>query len=450
MPRALLEWLHFRLPASNVRRTEEEFQSGWQRWTEQANVDSLDSSLDHLGRNIIAALMPEIRSVAFTLTIHGVASFSAAILLKELVTELLSGSSDASGFVIVLALLILLTATAWVSLNHIFKMSDILGIAARSYVERRLVFSIGGRVPQQDDAKMMLSLFDRECGRVEQAWSGFVMIALASITLVVTVTYFLFILKLSAFAVFAVITFFGLLIYLTTHKLATLYKNISNYSKHRVKSAEFIVKNRLAILLNNWKEDCLQSHDLCRQDEEGVLKSTARFVALINLATTVAPPLSLLAAIVMHVWLYEGQDTGAIVAAIALVGSLRSVANGVPAGIQNLIMGKVAHQTIESFLVTPRAGPGVRPDAPCVGYARHVAIIGTTGSDRSDVLLTTAREHAAPSVYVPIEPWIFTGTLMDNVTLYNNNATINEIARTLNLVSLSSGLFVDEHKKIEY
>lgn len=434
----VIDALRFPLPSKNQVKTAKAFDQKWGRWISSADQDADARNSTSLSRLIARTLAVEIRAAVLILFFHGIASFLAAFCLKELIVELLSDTPDGSKTYLILVGVITFTAIAWISLNHIFRASDLMGIGARSYVERRLLYSIASFKEDQDDSRSVVAVFDRECTRVELAWSGFVMIALAAVTIFVTIAYFWTILGISAVAIFAVIALFGYLIYRGTDRLGNLYGSVSKLSGRRVSAAGYIVQNRLPILVNKLGQDALSRHDGWRSQEELALRKTATLIAFINLASTVAPALSLLAAVVFHVWMFGFHNASGIVAAIALVGTLRSVANGIPDGIQNIIQGKVAHATITQFLNAPIQLP-VTIAIGTNSEPRHIAIVGSEDSGRSMVLAAAAATEKRGCVLVPIEPWIFTGTFRENLRLYRD-ASNDEILDALRAVHLSPAL----------
>jgi ABC-type transport system involved in cytochrome bd biosynthesis fused ATPase/permease subunit len=371
-----------------------------------------------------------------TVCLNGVFSFLAALSLAGLLRALTEAGTP-------LGLASLLptigwTYAAWLSLNHVFVHAQTVGVAARAVAEWRALVLLGGEtVPQSSVA----SFVDRECGRIENAWGGGVMVVLAACTLVVSAAFFLLALGPGGAVSLVVMAASSWALWALAGRLSTHYESLSEASRQRVSLTSFVVRARRMVVLNGWAGLLSDEHRADRIGEERPLRDIARLVAAINALSSMTPIVALMGAACAQLLSSGRVSVPSLLAGIAVIGGLRSVANGIPDAIANLTQGRIAHRALDAALRGEEEKVAPRQPVLPVPHAMHVAIIGATASGKSTVLLAAANAHGARRpVFVPSEPTGFSGTARDYLTTLQPCASEEAILSALALVRLGPAI----------
>ena len=418
----------------------------WQGWCKAVIHDARVGGKGRLHIRIFVALKRDITLALVAIGLHTAAAFGAAITLKSLLAQLMQGASPVLSNITQGATCLALTYCAWLALNHTFFLAELVGVGSRSYVEQRLLLK---RAAAQSDAfpLSLTTLFDREAARVESSWSGLVTITLALATVIFTSTFFFFALGISAVAALAVIAGSSLLVFWLAQQLGATYQLLSVNSTQRLEIGGFATKNRCQVWLKNWNAELIRDYAAKRNLEEASLKKAARLVAAISLISTMTPIAALLSSALLQL-IYLGHiDMPGVLAAIALIGGLRSVANNIPDIVQSISQGFVGHQHIEQYLDgrepgTPTAATMEMPSTT----AKHIAIVGATGSGKTSVLRKCAQrfpETTGQSIFIPDEPWIFAGGVGENLSLYRRDCSGEEVRNAIALARLPEQFHLD-------
>lgn len=406
----------------------------WDRWTAMASVH-YDQGLK---RQIAKVLWPELCLVMGVILFHVTSAFGAAWSLKLLLKSLLTPSPSLWLLSGLAAAVIALTFFAWLSLNHVFFIAELIGVGARSYVERRLLLARGVSAGEQEG---WLPAFDREGARIESAWRGGVILVLATATVLFTAAFFFLALGWSAIAALSLIVLSSLAITHLAKIIHGIYQQISLLSTNRIALATFVLNNRLSVVIHRWGDSLLASYAKKRDQEAQELRAEARLIAVVNLVSAITPIAALLLSALLQVWWLGQVNVSGLLAAIALIGGLRSVANNIPYAIQSLTQGSVAHARVAKLLAVNKP---VDSTALPLMSGRHIAITGKSGSGRSTVLSQAAHHcDASCVVYIGSEPWLFTGSLQENITVYRPNATQAELLAAMAEARLESTLLKD-------
>ncbi|EJM12490.1 ABC-type multidrug transport system, ATPase and permease component [Pseudomonas sp. GM18] len=421
--------------------------SRWQRWRGAAIQDAgKEAGEERLHFRIFAALRKDIVLALVAIGVHTAAAFVSAITLKSLLAQLIQGDSAIMSNVALGATCMALTYCAWLALNHTFFLAELVGVGGRSYVEQRLLLkknnALGGWSPLN-----LTTLFDREAARVESSWSGLITISLALATVIFTSTFFFFALGVSALAALAVIAVSSLAVYWMAQRLSMTYAQLSLNATQRIEIGAFATKNRRQAWLKNWKATLISDYTDKRNLEAASLKQAARLVAAISLISTMTPIVALLSAASLQLVYLGHIDAPGVLAAIALIGGLRSVANNIPDIVQSISQGFVGHKNIEYFLCAGHADSLPLEPVPLpTTHARHIAIVGAAGSGKTSVLRTRAQcldDVDGRAIFIPDEPWIFAGGLRENLSLYRRDFSGDEACRALALSRLPEHFCVD-------
>lgn len=406
----------------------------WLRWTAMAKM----SDDQGLKRQIGTVLWPELCLAMSVIVFHVMSAFGAAWSLKLLLTAFLTPSPSVRLLSGLAAALIGLTFLAWLSLNHVFFIAELIGVGARSYVERRLLQARG---VSAGDQEAWLPVFDREGTRIESAWRGAVILVLATATVLLTAIFFFLALGLSAIAALSIIVLSAWFITYMAKIIHAIYQRISLFSAKRIALATFVLNNRLSTVINQWQDSLKARYAKQRQREEHQLRAEARLIAIVNLISAITPIVALLLSALLQVWWVGMVNVSGLLAAIALIGGLRSVANNIPYAIQSLTQGSVAHARVSELLaVKTPVDPSVLPRMP----GRHVAITGKSGSGRSTLLSQMAHHcDASRVVYIGSEPWLFSGTFRENLIVYRPSATSAELLAAMKEARLEPTLLKD-------
>ncbi|WP_024678411.1 ATP-binding cassette domain-containing protein [Pseudomonas syringae] len=425
----------------------------WQRWCKAAIQDAREARSTPLHIEIFAALKRDVMLALLAIGVHTAAAFGAAITLKSLLAQLMRDDSLVLSNITQGATCLLLIYCAWLALNHTFFLAELVGVGSRSYVEQRILLkrtkTLKGVFPLS-----LTTLVDREASRVESSWSGLITIALALATVIFTSTFFFFALGASAVAALAVVTGSSMIVYWFAQRLSTTYEQLSLSASQRIEVGAFATKNRRQVWLKNWNAELIRDYAAKRSLEESSLKKAARLVAAISLISTMTPIVALLSSALLQL-VYLGQvDAPGVLAAIALIGGLRSVANNIPDIVQSITQGFVGHRHIEQYLGAPEAikspaGTSATPPAA----AKHIAIVGAAGSGKTTVLRNYAQrlhEAAGPAIFIPDEPWIFAGGLGENLSVYRQGFSDEEARNAIALARLPEQFYLDYITERDY
>lgn len=420
--------------------------SRWQHWCKAVIHDARGTEKGRLHIRIFAALKRDVMLALVAIGAHTTAAFGAAIALKSLLTQLMQCDSPVLSNITQGATCLALTYCAWLALNHTFFLAELVGVGSRSYVEQRILLK---RTTARDGAfpLSLTTLFDREAARVESTWSGLVTITLALATVIFTSTFFFFAMGVSAMAALAVIASSSLTVFRISQRLSMTYEDLSLNSTQRIEIGTFATKNRCQIWLKNWKAELIHDYAAKRNLEEASLKKAARLVAAISLISTMTPIAALLSSVLLQL-LYLGHvDAPGVLAAIALIGGLRSVANSIPDIVQSISQGFVGHHHIEQYLDDrePSVPPSEMPTMP-PSTAKHIAIVGAAGSGKTSVLRNCAQrfpEAAGQAIFIPDEPWIFAGGIGENLSLYRRDFSDEEVRNAVALARLPEQFYLD-------
>ncbi|WP_086793750.1 ATP-binding cassette domain-containing protein [Pseudomonas sp. SCPG-7] len=440
--------LWFRLPEPEKKRAAAQLHAHrWQRWSNAASRDARpDAETQPLPARIFAALKQDIGLALITIAVHTSAAFGAAITLKSLLAQLMQGESDIASNLTLGVTCMVLTYCAWLALNHTFFLAELVGIGSRSYVEQRLL----RKKPALQKATAepsLTSLFDREASRIESSWSGLITISLALATVIFTSTFFFYALGVSALAALAVIAISSMTVYWIARRLNQAYEALSLSATQRLEVGAFAVKNRRQAWLKNWTDPLIREYASKRHLEEHALKRAARLVAGISLVSSMTPIAALLSAALLQL-AYTGQiDAPGVLAAIALIGGLRSVANNIPDIVQSLSQGVVGHKNIAAYLLakTGENSPFVARQLPPID-ARHIAIVGAAGSGKTSLLKFCAERlaHAdGKALLIPDEPWIVEGGLTENLSVYGTLFTDEDVRDAFGYARLPKHFYLD-------
>ncbi|MFI5776917.1 ATP-binding cassette domain-containing protein [Nocardia sp. NPDC051570] len=437
---ACIGLLWFGIPKGR-KRSSLTYASHWRRWTGAALLDHLHESAPSLYAGIFGALRRDLFQAMLAIAVNGVTAFGAAIAVRHLLARLLNADSTLPQIVLPGILCLALTYIAWLALNHTFFRSELIGIAARGYVEHRLLVARG---PQ--GGHNLETLFEREASRIESAWSGLVVAVLALITVVYTAVFFLITLGVSAVAALVVILLSSIVVSRLAKRLDGTYGRLSVASAQRTTAATFALGNRVPMWLRNWDRDLLQRYRGSRRSEESALERAAWLMAAVTLISAVTPLAALLGAALLQLALLGRVDIPSILAAVAVVGTLRSVANGTPGIIGDIARGRAGHRAVSRYLVIVETS--VPPSEPPPLTGRHIAIVGGAGSGKTTVLYSVARARANREVRVlviPDEPWIVPGDLRENLLLFRRDPGDDEVADALRAARLPAR-FHDEYR----
>jgi ABC-type transport system involved in cytochrome bd biosynthesis fused ATPase/permease subunit len=415
--------LWFRLPEPEKNRSAAQLHAHrWHRWSNAATRDARPTAgVQRLSSRIFAALKHDIGLALLAIAVHTSAAFGAAVTLKALLAQLMQGESDVGANLTLGVTCMVLTYCAWLALNHTFFLAELVGIGSRSYVEQRLLRKKPA-LHKATPLPSLTSLFDREAARVESAWSGSITLSLALATVIFTSIFFFFALGISAIAALAVIAISSMTVYWIARRLNDAYEELSLSATQRLEVGAFATRNRLQVWLKNWTDPLIHEYAGKRHLEEGALKRAARLVAGISLVSSMTPIAALLSAALLQL-AYTGQiDTPGVLAAIALIGGLRSVANNIPDIVQSLTQGVVGHKNITRYLLAEAGdqNPFISHPLPAIN-ARHIAIVGAAGSGKTSLLKSCAERLASAddkALLIPDEPWIVEGGLTENLCMY--------------------------------
>ncbi len=439
--------LWFRTPEPELNRGAHSVHAHrWQRWCKAVIHDARGSRKGRLHTRIFAVLKREVMLALLAIGVHTAAAFGAAITLKSLLTQLMQSDSPALSNITQGATCLALTYCAWLALNHTFFLAELVGVGSRSYVEQRILVK---RTAAQNDAfpLSLTTLFDREAARVESSWSGLVTIILALATVIFTSTFFFFALGVSAVAALAVIAGSSLTVFWIAQRLSMTYEQLSLNSTQRIEIGAFATKNRRQVWLKNWNADLIRDYAAKRNLEEASLKHAARLVAGISLISTMTPIAALLSSALLQLVYLGHVDAPGVLAAIALIGGLRSVANIIPDIVQSISQGFVGHRHIEQYLdgSEPGTPPPEMPTMPST-TAKHIAIVGAAGSGKTSVLRRYAQrfpEVSGQAIFIPDEPWIFGGGLGENLSLYRRDLSDEEVRNAIAFARLPEQFYLD-------
>jgi ABC-type transport system involved in cytochrome bd biosynthesis fused ATPase/permease subunit len=439
--------LWFRLPEPEKKRAAaQQHAHRWQRWSNAARRDARpDAGTQPLPTRIFAALKHDIGLALITIAVHTSAAFGAAVTLKSLLAQLTRGESDITSNLTLGVTCIVLTYCAWLALNHTFFLAELVGIGSRSYVEQRLLRKKPA-LQKVAPAPNLTSLFDREAARVESSWSGLITLSLALATVIFTSTFFFFSLGVSAIAALAVIAISSITVYWIARRLNQAYEALSLSARQRLEVSAFAVKNRHQAWLKNWTAPLIGEYATKRHLEEHALKRAARLVAGISLISSMTPIVALLSAALLQL-AYTGQiDAPGVLAAIALIGGLRSVANNIPDIVQSLSQGVVGHRNIAEYLLaeTREQSPFVPRQLPPLN-ARHIAIVGAAGSGKTSLLRSCAERLTDDdkALLIPDEPWIVEGGLTENLSVYGAVFTDKDVRVAVGCARLPRHFYLD-------
>ncbi|MHC8348819.1 ATP-binding cassette domain-containing protein [Pseudomonas sp. RT4P38] len=420
--------------------------SRWQRWCKAAINDARGTGKGRLHIRVFAAIKRDVALALVAIGVHTAVAFGAAITLKSLLTQLMQDDSTVISNMTQGATCLALTYCAWLALNHTFFLAELVGVGSRSYVEQRVLLK---RTAAQNGAfpLSLTTLFDREAARVESSWSGMVTIALALATVIFTSTFFFFALGVSAMAALAVIASSSLTVFWIAQRLSMTYEQLSLNSTQRIEISAFATKNRRQAWLKNWNAELIRDYAAKRNLEEASLKKAARLVAAISLISTMTPIAALLSSALLQLVYLGHVDTPGVLAAIALIGGLRSVANNIPDIVQSISQGVVGHLHIEQYLDGNDASsrPVEMPTMPST-TARHIAIVGAAGSGKTSVLRNSAQcvpDTDGQAIFIPDEPWIFAGGLGENLSLYRRDFSDEAVRAAVALARLPESFYID-------
>lgn len=420
--------------------------SRWQRWCKAVIHDARGTGKGRLHIRIFAALKRDVLLALVAIGVHTAAAFGAAITLKSLLAQLMQGDSPVLSSITQGATCLALTYCAWLALNHTFFLAELVGVGSRSYVEQRVLLK---RTAAQSGTfpLSLTTLFDREAARVESSWSGLITITLALATVIFTSTFFFFALGVSAVAALAVIVGSSLTVFWIAQRLSLTYEQLSLNSTQRIEIGAFATKNRRQACLKNWNAELIRDYATKRNLEEASLKKAARLVAAISLISTMTPIAALLSSALLQLVYLGHVDAPGVLAAIALIGGLRSVANNIPDIVQSISQGFVGHQHIEQYLdgCEPSTPPPEMPTMPST-TAKHIAIVGAAGSGKTSVLRNCAQrfpEAVGQAIFIPAEPWIFAGGLGENLSLYRRDFSDEEVRNAVALARLPEQFYLD-------
>ncbi|MGE8176479.1 ATP-binding cassette domain-containing protein [Pseudomonas fluorescens] len=421
--------------------------SRWQRWCNAARQDNLkETSAGKLHVRVFAALKRDIVLALVAIGVHSAAAFGAAVALKSLLAQLMQDDSLVMSNIALGATCMALTYCAWLALNHTFFLAELVGVGGRSYVEQRLLLK-NNHVQGDSRPLSLATLFDREAARVESSWSGLITISLALATVVFTSTFFFFALGISALAALAVIALSSLAVFWIAQRLSTTYAQLSLSSTQRIEIGAFASKSRRQAWLKNWNAKLIRDYADKRSLEEASLKNAARLVAAISLISTMTPIAAILGAALVQLVYLGHVDAPGMLAAIALIGGLRSVANNIPDIVQSISQGFIGHKNIEHYLSSNGTNSStLETERLPTTNAKHVAIVGAPGSGKTSVLRSRARfvnEVVSQTIFIPDEPWIFAGGLYENLRLYRRSFSDDEARNALALSRLPESFYVD-------
>ncbi|KTC57362.1 ATP-binding cassette domain-containing protein [Pseudomonas savastanoi] len=418
----------------------------WQRWCKAAIDDASRAGNRRLHIEIFAALKRDVMLALVAIGVHTAAAFGAAVTLKSLLIQLMRADSSVLSNITQGTTCLLLIYCAWLALNHTFFLAELVGVGSRSYVEQRVLIK---RTVAQNGvfALSLTTLLDREAARVESSWSGLITIALALATVLFTSAFFFLALGASAVAALAVIAGSSMIVFWVAQRLGATYEQLSLSATQRIEVGVFATKNRRQAWLRNWNAELIREYAAKRNLEEGSLKKAARLVAAISLISTMTPITALLSSALLQL-IYLGQvDTPGVLAAIALIGGLKSVANNIPDIVQSISQGFVGHRHIEQYLDAPEpVNPPCATSIPPSTKAKHIAIVGAAGSGKTSMLRNCAQRFPGgddQAIFIPDEPWIFAGGLGENLSIYRREFSDEEVQEAIALARLPGDFYLD-------
>ncbi|MHC8332619.1 ATP-binding cassette domain-containing protein [Pseudomonas sp. LB3P25] len=441
--------LWFQIPEPQRNRGSRSVQaSRWRRWRDAAIQDTREETeTGRLHVRIVSALKRDIVLSLVAIGVHTAAAFGAAMTLRSLLAQLMLSDSTVASNMTLGATCIVLTYCAWLALNHTFFLAELVGVGSRSYVEQRLLLK--RNTAQYGSSPLSLTtMFDREAARVESSWTGLITISLALATVIFTSTFFFIALGASALAALAVIVLSSLAVFWFAQRLSMTYEQLSLNSTQRIEIGAFATKNRRQAWLKNWNLKLIQDYVTRRNLEEASLKKAARLVAAISLISTMTPIAALLSAALLQLVYLGHVDAPGVLAAIALIGGLRSVANNIPDIVQSISQGFVGHKNIERYLRGDNASsrPSLETAPLPTTTAKHIAIVGAAGSGKTSVLRNSAEFFSATAgqgTFIPDEPWIFAGGLRENLSLYRRDFSDQEARNAIALSRLPEHFYFD-------
>lgn len=399
-----------------------------------------------IGRLIARALWPMLIRTLLFVGLNGVFSFAAAVALADLLARLTLGAPGGNSIRGILPTIVL-TYIAWLALNHVFVLAQTVGIAAKAFVERLAVALVGGSSPT-DASSSVASFIDRECGRIENAWGGGVMVVLALSTLLVSGMFFLLALGPAGAVALMVMGLSSWLLWHLAARLSANYEQLSEASRRRVSLTSFVLRARRSAALNGWNAQLAAEHSAERAAEEVPLRRIASLVAAITAISSVTPVLSLLLAAASQLLFTGHVSVTSLLAGIAVIGGLRSVANGVPDAIANLTQGRIAHCALDEALRGLESANSARSTRLPTARGRHVSIVGAPGSGKSTVLMAAANAtNALRFIFVPSEPTVFSGSVRAFLTTDAPAASETDLCRALHAVRLSSAILYESDGK---
>lgn len=414
-------------------------ESAWRRWVNAQEI--VHAQKRSLWRQIFFVLVREHILAGLLVAANVGLGFVSALLLRDFLIRLVAGNKDVGSLVLLSVEVVATTIGSWILLNHVFLMADLIGVGARTYTEsvvlRNLHTSIEGRFKSGE----LANVIDREGGRIEAAWGGQVMIALSAATLVATSIFYFVALGPSAIVALSTIAAGAVVVLIMGRMLNRIYASVSVQSSRRAGCATFLFQHRLAIILNGWAHELGASHAGLRQLEEAGLMQAGYILSAISVVAAVTPVGALLFAVLAQLVWWGSVDTPGVMSAIALIGGLRSVANGIPDAIRTLTQGRVALNQIDKLVASKSAARQATSMPLPVPKFRHISIVGESGSGRTSILRGLAKASDTASVFLGgTDPWIFTGSMRRNITLANSTAADDDILRAMEWARLDKNL----------
>ncbi|MEZ8283591.1 hypothetical protein BCU17_14085 [Vibrio splendidus] len=343
--------------------------------------------------------------------------------------------------------LIVTTFCSWLFLNFSFMGSEYVGLLARAYSERLLITSYFEQDDENKIKRGFESVVDKECSRIQFAFESIVLSVLVLTTLVYSVTFLSLVVGSTSLIIYLVISIAGFTIYKLSKKLEYYLRISSDTALSRVEIGQFLIKNRLSVMLNNWSKFVIDNYGLKRKEEEKVYKKTYLILISISVISSIVPTFSLLSLAFFQFVTSHNVDIVSLLSSAAVVGGLRSVANSIPDLIQNLKMGKVGMARLSELTDNSK----YFAHSETLGVSEkfvHKALNGKVNPE-SKQLIDSIIDYMGSGALVSItDPWIFNGSVADNLRLYSPSATENELLQALRWVRLPDEILTYENNKV--
>jgi ATP-binding cassette, subfamily C (CFTR/MRP), member 1 len=412
------------------------------------------------GRSALLGALWEIHAGTFLLTVllglvHAGTSVAALYWLRELL-QLLNGPAEPATRGVLLSLAVFLAAAmSWLAIAHNFFLGERLALRVRAALIAALYRNAATLAPHARDlwaAGQAVNLVSTDTPRASFAFADAANLVMSMAMIGLSMALLYSILGPSAVAGVATLVMLVAASMWRTRAMETAVSRINLHTDRRIGLVEDLLAGIRTLKLQGREPKAEQRLASLRDEELQETRGYVKQKAVLDLIFLCIPALVAVVTFTVHVSLGHPLVVADVFAAVAVFGLLRPALLHTPRLVASLVEARVSLLRLERFLLAPKAvvpppstlPPGSvrlaratfawRPDQPVlrgcevsVEPGELVVVLGPVGSGKSallasilgeTLLLDGHRELSGRVGWVPQPPFIFSGSIRDNIVFY--------------------------------